>query len=493
MARRWRRAPRRSATALRNEWGKREAWAAAEESGSSDSGLEMLCPEECSRTHACSEAVLEALDSVAAFTTKATTMPAAVSAICPVVRGVACPQLPWLEPTASIRQDWSGRSWARACYAALERERTNMEAALDRALQPTHAALSRALRLDEAEAPHRLLFCDMSRARTLWEQHLIRTGQALGKKGARAIMASRRVSLELRAELKLVQYAEGATTQRPKPLPTLLASGFRRTCIGGPAASGVHYVGPGHVMAWMGLTAGGALATGVAAHAKACLKPRALMRAAGNSMALQAAAGAVASGFALLGAAPRGEVRVVSLYAGAFDAFLRAMRWVQQRSWPHASVMPLLAAEAKANRRAVLRRTQRYVLVLKSAKKAAALKLQRVTVLTATPDCPAVSKARLQRKATGEDRGEHATNAMRRFTGVMIKAIVNMQPRLVLIEQVEGLATHYPHLLREFLKLMRAACPTYTWYADRRDAASMGAPHRRKRLILAAVRGRTAA
>ena len=68
------------------------------------------------------------------------------------------------------------------------------------------------------------------------------------------------------------------------------------------------------------------------------------------------------------------------------------------------------------------------MLVLKSAKKAAALKLQRVTVLTATPDCPAVSKARLQRKATGEDRGEHAANAMRRFTGVMIKAIVNMQP-----------------------------------------------------------------
>ena len=488
MAGRWKRAPMRSADALRNEWNKRATWEAAPASGDSDSSSASSVSAQ-SQEEMSSHRVRAALDLIEALMRPKEAVRGSKPNNCSVVRGVILRQMAWIVPTEQVRLEWCGRSWARAGYRLMARAQESSTAALDVAIQPKHLELAVALRLDEATPPHRLFYCEMVRARRLWSDHLLRTKAANDRAEATAIIESTKIDLSLRDSLEIVIYAGQAGTPTT-PIPTILASGFRRACIGGPDASALHYAGPEHVMAWMGFAAGGARAAKIAEAAEACLPaPRSRFRAAGDAVAMTTAVAAVASAFALLGAEPRGDLTYVSLYSGAFDTFLRALRWVQERRWPRARVVPLVAAEKAASRRKLLRHSENYVLVLKSAAKAAQLPLKAVTMLTATPECPTVSKGNQMGGTTAEARARAAAKAMRRFASVLATAVLQMQPRLVLVEQVEGLATHYTQLLQFLLRKMRLACPTYVWYARLDDAGSTigRAPHHRRRLILVAV------
>ena len=487
MACKWKRAPKRSADALRNEWAKRAVWGAPLSSGASDSGsaISMVAHTE---EHSTCPPVQAALDLIATLMQRKAVVRGPKANNCGVVRGVILRQLPWVTLTAELRREWCGRSWARAGYRMIERACAPGPAELDVDIQQAHLDLAAALRLDEATPPNRLLYCEMVRARRVWSDHLVRTGEAADRAAATVIIETTTIDLELRDRLEIVFYA-GQAGKPTIPVPTLLASGFRRACIGGPDAGTLHYAGPEHVMAWMGFAAGGARAAKLADAAAACIPmPRYRLKAAGDAMAMVTAIAAVASAFALLGAEPRGDLTYVSLYSGAFDTFLRALRWVQERRWPKARVVPLMAAEASACRRKLLQSSENYVFVLRSAAVAARLPLKALTLLTATPECPTVSKGnQMGSAATPAQRARAAVRAMGRFIKVLITAVQRMQPRLVLVEQVEGLATHYTCLLQLLLQRMRAACPSYVWYGRMDEAAQARAPHCRARLILAAM------
>lgn len=409
---------------------------------------------------------------------------------CKVAPYVLLRTLPWKELTGSLRTDWCGRPWARVAYRLIRRDAQAKAPELERNLQPRHVELVSALRLEEATAPYGLLYCELPRARRLLVSHWRRTGEATSKEQVEAKLESGwQIELALRDQLELVRYADGGPHHKATPIPCLLASGFRRAVVGGPAAGGVHYAAPEHTMAWMGLLGGGSRRRGTMARARACFKyQRHLAQAAGDAIALQVAISAVASAFGALGTEPRGPLRYVSLYSGAFDVFLRALRWVQEHSWPRASVVPIMAAERRSSRRRLLQAEESYVHVVRSAARAAATKLGEVDLLTASPECPPLSKGRLLGGASATVRQAKAKRAIRRFACVMTKAIRNMQPRVIIIEQVTGIATHYPGLLRMLMRKLRAADKAYAWMGRKVDAAEMGASHHRERLILVAVR-----
>ena len=415
-----------------------------------------------------------------------------IPANCEVAPYVLLRTLPWKELTGSLRTDWCGRPWARVAYRLICRDARAEAPELERDLQPRHTELVVALRLEEATAPYGLLYCELPRARRLLVSHWKRTGEATSKEQVEAKLESGwRIELTLRDQLDLVRYADGGPHRKATPIPCLLASGFRRAVVGGPSAGGVHYATPEHTMAWMGLLGGGPRRAGTMARARACFRyQRHLAQAAGDAIALQVAISAVASAFSALGTEPRGPLRYVSLYSGAFDVFLRALRWVQERSWPRASVVPILAAEKRGSRRRLLQAEESYVHVVRSAARAAETELGEVDLLTASPECPPLSKGRLLGGASATVRHAKAKRAIRRFARVMTKAVRNMQPRVVIIEQVTGIATHYPGLLRMLLRRLRAADRAYAWMGRKVDAAEMGASHHRERLILAAVRWR---
>ena len=407
---------------------------------------------------------------------------------CPVVSGILLRQLPWEEPTAGLRTPWCGRSWARAAYTLIRRAARPGGPQLDRDLQPAHVDLAWALRLDEATPPHRLLYCPTVRALRLWTKHLATT-HACGEAHATGAAAGARIDLALRDRLQLVYYADGGPQRAATPIPCLIANGYRRALIGGPDAKGVHYAGADHYIAWLGLTGGGTRAAGEAARAHANFKyPRHLVHAAGDSIALQMATAAVVSALRATGAEPRGSIRYVSLYAGAFDGFLRGLRWAQEHQWPRARIVPVLAAERRHGRRRLLRANTHYEMVVGSAAKAAAMQLEDITVLAASPECPPLSRGRLLGGLPAARRFLKALKAVRAFARTMATAIRNMRPRVVLIEQVAGIATHYPQLLRLLLRTLRKACKEYTWAGHMARAEEMRAPHRRHRLILAATR-----
>ena len=408
---------------------------------------------------------------------------------CPVVAGVELRALPWVDCTSHIRQEWVGRGWARAVYR-LVRSARGQGTELSRELAPLHQELAMALRLDEATAPYKILFCDMHRAQRIWQRHLVRSGVASCPEDAMVAAGTMQIDLALRDELEIVVYAKPIGHGDSAPLPTMLASSSRRMCIGGPDAEGVHYVGADHVIAWMGLGAGGAGARHAVARMQLRMHPRPLLRAAGNSMALPVAIEAVASAVGLLHDEPSGAFTYVALYAGAFDAFLLGLRWLQERRWPQVQVEPLLAAESIKPRRRALQRSGHYEKVVRSAAHAATCELRAVTMLTASPDCPPVSKGRLINGMAEAERMIKAAVAIAKFARILATAIRNMRPQLVLVEQVAGLATHYPRLLRYLLRNLRAACPGYRWYGHLGDAALLRAPHHRERLILVAVRTR---
>ena len=401
---------------------------------------------------------------------------------CPTVPGVQLRTLPLVEHTAALRTDWCGRGWTHAVYSTLRREAITGQELVERRMLPGHAWLVRALQLHHAVAPHTLLYCDLVRARRLWSGHLEKT---MTKSAALAVMQSTTIPLELRESLRIVQHADGRATQLTSPLPTLLACGHKRVVVGGTDASGVHYVGPRYAMAWMGISAAIGRCSTTVAQAQACFGAQALMRAIGNAIALPVAIAGIAGAFRAAEWEPSGRVAYAALYAGAFDTFLRALRWLQTNVWTRMLAVPEFAAEKNARCRKMLRRTEAYGKVYKTAERAARLADHQVGLLTSSPECKRFSAGALLGKCPTSVVRKRAVREGRKTTAVLARAIERTRPRVVLQEQVVGVVSHHATVLKAQLRALRKRCPEYHWYGRILDATRLRAPHRRVRLLVA--------
>lgn len=408
------------------------------------------------------------------------------------IQGIDLPKLQLQMETSSLRQDWVGRSWARAVQSILQREAATGTPTLDRELLPSHAWLVHALQLDTAAPPHGLIYCDLVRAKRRWALHLVRSHSAANAAEAEDLMRSTPIEVGVRDALGLVFYPDGRPNHPATPLPTLLASGHNRVVISGPEARGAFYVSATLAMRWMGLCQGEGRGQTIVAAATKKMKPHALTAAVGDSIPLTLAIAAVASAMREGGVAERGTVTYGALYAGAFDAFLSGLRWLQTTRWPRLRVVPRFAAERDQSRRRVLRTTESYGRIYRSARGAATKEPGRIDILTSTPECRRFSIGAMLSGMEAITRQLRAKNAMYRSTRNLVLAVRRLRPKVVIVEQVTGAVTHHRTLATQ-ISMLRCACPKYVWSGTIVDASALRSPHRRRRLIVVGVVSQAAA
>ena len=394
------------------------------------------------------------------------------------------------------------RLWAATVYTG-GRLCEGVARAEDRAIKLEHVWLVRALRLTQAAAPHKLLYCDLVRAVRRWELHLVRSGAKASKEEARKWMRSGvRLTVRERDELGLVQYPDG---QRPgaaggattaTALPTLVGSRFRQLLLGGPAAGGGFYVSNRLLMRWMGLTAASSVGPGqpagsrrLAAEAERRLSPSALTKAIGDSIPLPLATAVM---WAAEEATPGGwgeAPRVGLLYAGAFGGMTAGIREADACRGRRRSVRTVFAAESSRARRRLLYEREGHERTYRSVRQAAAREAEEVDVLIATPPCPTYS---VEGILGAKRRSEAEATAETMRTAVSIARVAAAtRPATVVVEQVDGLLTHYKGQAG-VLKALLATMP-YRWRQMRLNAAELGSPFRRKRIALVGVAKRLAA
>jgi hypothetical protein len=443
---------------------------------------------QCTHGKAPSSKVMQVSTLIQAMEARAWPVRKTTSQNCPSIPGVQIRALPWVDATSSIRQLWCGRGWARAVYTLLRREEQAGRPLLGRDLLPSHDWLVHALQLDSATTQAKLLYCDLVRARRAWSSHLKRLRPTATRPERLEMMQSAPIDLELRDRLGIVQYPQVMKDGRPAALPTLLACGHKRVVIGGSDSRGVFYVGTELAMLWMGLAADTGRGTSTVARAQAAVRPQPLMRAIGNAIALPMAIAAVVGAFSAARWAPTGRIRYASLYSGAFDTFLLALRWLQAHRWPEALVVPMFAAEKSKACRRLLWATEAYPLVFSKAEQAAKAVAQPVDLLTSSPECQRFSTGTQLGQANVRLRKARAKREGRKTVTVLINSIKKTTPRVVLMEQVAGVAWLHATVLKAQLKALRKRCPEYVWYGRLADAADLRTPHHRTRLIVAGAR-----
>ena len=172
------------------------------------------------------------------------------------------------------------------------------------------------------------------------------------------------------------------------------------------------------------------------------------------------------------------------LYAGAVDAFFNAARRRMGNVWYEA------AAELNRGRAECLQEAYQVREVYKTADEMAEAGRGMGGVMSASPICKKLSTAQQVPKAKRPAWRARATQQTRRDTATIIKAIRKWRPTMVVIEQTSALRTHHAKAYAE----MQAALQRlpYVWRHSIVEAADLGAPHKRKRLIWAAARKRGA-
>ena len=382
----------------------------------------------------------------------------------------------------SVRTLWCGRRWSCAVYSIM---RTTAFTSRERApCRPAHVWLVRALRLHTAAEPHRLLYCDLARAERRWERRLRAGGMTGSLAALRARMQATMLTVAERDAMGLVQYPD-------EPLACLLASGFHRCWVGGRDAGAGFYAEADLSIAWLGLGAANPkqqLARGCARY----LPPGALYSAAGDAISMAWACAVLGGAALLLSEGLKGTLRTGSLYAGAFATFAAALETEAPYRGLSRTVVRVFAAEVDARRRQCLRWAAPYDEIYCDAVRAASHG-QQLDVLDWTPACADYSQAAvLAPKA--KDGNLAATRRRRRrarrsifVAGLaLVRCIRRVQPRLVLGEQVAGLATHHGRTARRLLLRLLAAVP-YAWFSATEDATQLRAPTRRRREALVGV------
>lgn len=379
------------------------------------------------------------------------------------------------------RTEWLGRGWDRTLYCITRRYERPSGKFLHRELLTEHRWLAGALQLHKTATGQAILYCDMARAHARWLLQLRRAGKARSRKEGEAIMRSTVLSVAERDAMGLVQYP--ATK-----LPTFLASGARRAWIGG--SQGGFYAPEEAYFRWLGLAAmmeSGRQTWGCVE--QVLTTPSAQMAAVGDSLALTFAVSAVTAAHTLLLGGIPAVATYGSLYSGAFDAFLGALRWAGRNLGFGGHVHARFAAESDAARRQVLARLYAPAVLYRSAMRAATQACGELTFLSWTPPCTPHSAALNWRGSGAGRKGSAAVTsltAMRWAVLALLRCMRRTRPEVVLGEQVSGLFTHRKASLWLLLSLLEGE--PYKWFLAQADAAELGACFHRRRLLLLGIR-----
>ena len=182
------------------------------------------------------------------------------------------------------------------------------------------------------------------------------------------------------------------------------------------------------------------------------------------------------------GCSLEGPLRYASMFSGALDAFLAALR-----RRVSAAECVAVAEKDEARRRCV---GEAYCVPLERRYRTAwrlARQLEGgVDVLTATPDCSLLSTAPHTAQWRRKARAQRAARQLRSDVAAVGEAARRSGAKVIMMEQTSGLATHHRKLYAEVQRTLQRW--PFTWRHAMVDAAALGAPHHRKRLLWVGVR-----
>jgi len=264
-------------------------------------------------------------------------------------------------------------------------------------------------------------------------------------------------------------------------LATLLAARVQVPWLDGPALPSGRHATPREGARWMGLRLDG---PGWRA-AERLLSEEQQWEAATISVdARMADAGwtNVEEMLAEAGCGLEGPLRYAAMFCGALDALLAALRH-------RVSAVECVAVAEKheARRRCV---GEAYCVPLerryRTAWQLARQLEEKVDVLTATPDCSLLSTAPHTARWRRAARAQRAAQQLRSDVAAVGEAARRSGAKVIVMEQTSGLATHHRKLYAEVQRTLRRW--PFTWRHAMVDAAALGAPHHRKRLLWVGVR-----
>jgi len=174
--------------------------------------------------------------------------------------------------------------------------------------------------------------------------------------------------------------------------------------------------------------------------------------------------------------APRPHWTAGSLYSGAFDALITGFVDCGVR------IERVFAADVVPEKLRVLSSAFSPHMCFTTAHEASR-RCPHVDILTASPSCHEVSRAR-DLLDGGEDL---PSEAVVEYTHAIVETICRAAPLVVVIEQTNGLRTHHPALYLEFNRALGSL--PYYWFPSELDARTdLGASHTRTRLLWVGIR-----
>ena len=179
----------------------------------------------------------------------------------------------------------------------------------------------------------------------------------------------------------------------------------------------------------------------------------------------------------MLGGPPSGAdgvVRYGALYAGGLDTMFQAVR----RRWPAARY--IVAAEKEKERWGYLKEAYQVETCVQEAK--GATRGKQLTLLVVTPPCKPVSAAAIVQPERRLEQKRKAKEAMSEVLEAIVEAARESRPRAMLMEEVTGMFSHYKEVWEAVVTQLGSRLPEATWRHGAVDAATLGAPHSRKRL-----------
>jgi hypothetical protein len=381
--------------------------------------------------------------------------------------------------TVAARTAWCGRPWPYALRGRTGEVRPGHDVHGARP-QERHARLITALRLDTCANGHRLLFCDMERARRALIRHGRRSlGAGPTDTAVLGAMTATQWDVVDRDRLRIVQYATDT-------LPTMLESRFRCCWIGGP--DGGRYADGTDLARWFGLQPCARtrqwweVPIQYTRGAPRAPWPRHVWQAVAASMVMPFAVAVVEAALLLTDRARTTTWRYAALYAGGIDAYACALRQAG------VSFDYTAAAEIKRSRRAMLQGTWRPRRLFSTAKEAARELCERLDWVSWTPPCPDLSRGQqlgrcLLSRAARRRRAVRRTVRAARHLHELVR---RTQPAVVTLEQVADWRKYHQASWRATWAVLRDL--PYDWHIASVDGARLGSPTTRMRLAGVGIR-----
>ena len=283
---------------------------------------------------------------------------------------------------------WTDRCWTRALRRRVM---------VSRALTPLHVRLAWTLQLQVCASPHASLFCSLDDAGWTVVKTLMRT-RGCSRLHARTLIGRVQLSITERDRLKTVLYPSAAgragNAQRAAGEGVL-------PCVGANCGGRWVYARQGevpryvdsHTVAeWMGIRAAYPGTVALSSRAMTSEQDQRRWQAIGDAIPLTIALAAWIGATGLVQDGLDTDITYASLYSGAYDMFLGAVKWLGRHHWPQSRVEAIFAAELSGARRRTLAGLSRYRHIYTSAEAAVCAEESRLDVLSWCAPCPPVSR-----------------------------------------------------------------------------------------------------